>query len=63
MKASDSSAERTEELQIASVSYREEGIPFHVCDDALEAAHVLFDAGLVDDLTLEEVETELGAVF
>lgn len=63
MKASDSSAERTEELQVASVSYREEGIPFHVCNDAFEAAHVLYDAGLVDDLTLEEVETELGAVF
>ncbi len=63
MKASDASTERTEELKKAAISYREEGIPFHVCDNALEAADALFDLHLVDDLTLEEVETELGAVF
>lgn len=63
MKASDSSTERTEELKAASVAYRDEGIPFHVCDDALAAAQILHRLKVVDDITLVEVETELGAVF
>lgn len=63
MKASDSSTERTEELREESRGYRDEGIPFHVCDDADAAAQILHDLKLVDDITLVEVETEMGAVF
>ena len=32
-------------------------------DSVVEAAQLTFDAGLCDDLTLEEVQTELGAIF
>ena len=63
MKASDSSTERTDELKKAAATYREDGIPFHVCDDARAAAQILHHLKLVDDITLVEVETELGAVF
>lgn len=63
MKASDSSTERTEELREESRGYRDDGIPFHVCDDAVTAAQILHDLKLVDDITLVEVETEMGAVF
>jgi phosphatidate phosphatase APP1 len=63
MKASDSSTQRTEELREASRGYREEGIAFHVCDDAVAAAQILHDLKLVDDITLVEVDTEIGAVF
>lgn len=63
MKASDSSTERTDELREQSQEYRDEGILFHVCDDAVEATQILHDLKLVDDITLVEVETEMGAVF
>ncbi len=63
MRASDASAERTEELREQAVGFREEGIPFHVADDAMEAAEALHGANLCDDMTMEEVETEMGAVF
>ncbi|MFN8125159.1 MAG: phosphatase domain-containing protein [Candidatus Nanopelagicales bacterium] len=63
MKASDASAERTAELRDQAVGIRGEGIAFHVADDADEAAQALHAAGLCDDMTLEEVETEIGAVF
>jgi len=63
MRASDASAERTQELRDASSDYQRKGIPFHIADDASEAAAVLHGLNLCDDLTLEEVETELGAIF
>ncbi len=63
LKASDASAERTDELKEAGVAYRADGVPFHACDNSLEAATLLHDLKLVDDITLVEVETELGAVF
>lgn len=63
VKAGDSSAERTQELREASAVWRADGVPFFVADDAAEAAGILHDLGMVDDVTLEEVDTELGAVF
>ena len=42
---------------------RDEGIPILVVDDALAAAQDAVDLGLCDEVTIEEVETELGAVF
>lgn len=63
MKASDSSTERTDQLRAASVGYREAGIPMYVCDDAMVATQALHSMKLVDDITLVEVETEMGAVF
>ncbi len=40
-----------------------ERIPVHVVKDVEEAATIAFEAGLCDNLTLEEVRTELGAIF
>ncbi len=46
------------------MSYRDdEGISFHVCDNALQAAEALRDLKLVDDITMVGVKTEMGAIF
>ena len=57
--------EKTEaELSGMAEELREqENIPVHVVGSIIEAAQLTFDAGLCDDLTLEEVQTELGAIF
>ena len=51
------------ELRRKIPSLREEGIPILASENALEAAKDAMDMGLCDDVTLEEVETELGALF
>jgi phosphatidate phosphatase APP1 len=57
--------EETEtELNGKALALREqEDIPVHVVASVIEAAQLAYDAGLCDDLTLEEVQTELGAIF
>lgn len=56
--------ENEEQLRERAAALRdEEDIPVHVVATVLEAAQLTFDAGLCDDLTLEEVQTELGAIF
>jgi phosphatidate phosphatase APP1 len=42
---------------------RDEGIPILLADNALVAARDAAALGLCDDITVEEVETELGAIF
>lgn len=63
IKASDASAEKTQQWRDKEEAFAAEGIPFHVVDDALQAAIVAHDEGLVDRITIEEVETEMGALF
>jgi phosphatidate phosphatase APP1 len=63
VKAGDGSEEKTELLRRRVPHLREEGIPILVADNALEAAQDAVDLGLCDRVTLEEVETELGALF
>lgn len=55
--------ERIAEMHSKAVDARAEGIPVHVVTTVEEAAGLAHEAGLCDDLTLEEVRTELGAVF
>ena len=55
--------DRTEELSREAELQREAGIPVYVVADAVEAAELARDAGLCDDLTIDEVLTEIGAVF
>jgi phosphatidate phosphatase APP1 len=63
MQAGDSSAARTAELREQAPGLRAEGIPFTVAGTALEAAEVAHEMQLCDGITLEEVETEMGAIF
>jgi len=63
LRAGDGVAERTDELRQLAPSYRAEGIPFYIADDALEAAEIAAELDLCDTATLEEVETEMGAIF
>ena len=55
--------ERIAELTERADLDRQAGIPVHVVADAAEAAQLLAAAGLCDDLGVEDVATELGAVF
>lgn len=55
--------ERREEIAALAEQARSDGVPVHVVKNAEEAAAIATDLGLCDDLTLEEVRTELGAVF
>lgn len=55
--------ERLAEVSAMAAAAREEGLPVHVVAGALEAAELSLDLGMVDPLTLDEVRTELGAVF
>ena len=54
---------RREEVAALAEQARADGVPVHVVGNVEEAAMVAAEAGLCDDLTLEEVRTELGAVF
>lgn len=56
-------AERVAKLQAEAVPLRDQGIPMHVVESVTEAAIIARDLGLCDELTVEEVQTELGAVF
>lgn len=55
--------ERDAEVQELALQARGEGVPVHVVDSVVEAATVAQELGLCDSMTLEEVRTELGAVF
>lgn len=63
MKAGDGSQEKTDLLRRRIPHLREEGIPILVADDALVATRDAVELGLCDDVTVEEVETEMGALF
>lgn len=56
----DATAER---MRADAATWREEGIEFHLAEDAREAAGVLHALGLCDALTLAEVEAEFGPVY
>lgn len=62
IKAGDAAAERTDELHAAAEQWRSDGVPFYVANNAREAAVTLQNLGLVDAVTLEEVDTELGGM-
>jgi phosphatidate phosphatase APP1 len=55
--------ERLAHVQGLAEAARAEGLPVHVVAGAQEAAELSLQLGLVDALALEEVRTELGAVF
>lgn len=55
--------QRLSEMQANAELSREAGIPVHVVKDAEEAAQLTQELGFSDALTLDEVRTELGAVF
>ena len=55
--------ERDAEVKELAVAARAEGVPVHVVDSVAEAATLALEQGLCDSMTLEEVRTELGAVF
>ena len=57
------STEHTEIWRGKSEDLRSEGIPLHVIDDALEGARLCRDLEMCDELTVEEVEIEMGAIF
>ena len=63
MDAGEGAAEKTETLRKRIPHLREEGIPILLADNALVAAEDAVLLGLVDDVTPEEVETEMGAIF
>lgn len=63
ISAGKGSVENTELWREKSVELRDQGVPFHVIDDALEGARLCRDLGMCDELTVEEVETEMGAIF
>jgi phosphatidate phosphatase APP1 len=56
-------AGRQAEIAAQAEAARAEGIAVHVVNTVEEAAEIAQEAGLCDDLTIEEVRTELGAVF
>ena len=55
--------ERRIEVTAQAEEARAAGVPVYVVDSVEEAATIAIEAGLCDDLTIEEVRTELGAVF
>jgi phosphatidate phosphatase APP1 len=55
--------ERDAEVKELAIAARGEGVPVHVVDSVAEAATIALELGLCDSMTLEEVRTELGAVF
>ena len=55
--------ERNTEVREQALAARETGVPVHVVNSVEEAAVLTLERGLCDDLTLEEVRLELGAVF
>jgi phosphatidate phosphatase APP1 len=55
--------ERDAEVAELALQARGEGVPVHVVDSVAEAATIALELGLCDSMTLEEVRTELGAVF
>ena len=61
--AGSGSQEKTEQWRSDAPGLRDQGAPLHVVDDALEAARLCVDLGMCDPLTIEEVETEVGAIF
>lgn len=61
--AGSKSEDKTETWRSKSQTLRDEGVPLYVVDDALEAARLCVDLEMCDDLTVEEVETEMGAIF
>ena len=63
ISAGRGSTENTEHWREKSVDLRAQGVPLHVIDDALEGARLCRDLGMCDELTVEEVETEMGAIF
>ena len=63
ISAGRGSAENTAHWRQKSTDLRANGVPLHVIDDALEGARLCRDLGMCDELTVEEVETEMGAVF
>jgi phosphatidate phosphatase APP1 len=56
-------SERDAEVKELAGQARAEGIPVHAVDSVAEAATIALELGLCDSMTLEEVATELGAVF
>jgi phosphatidate phosphatase APP1 len=63
ISAGRSSSENTERWREKSGDLRDEGVPLHVIDNALEGARLCLDLGMCDELTVEEVELEIGAIF
>ena len=63
IRAGDGSAENAAKWREAAPTLQEEGIPLHVIDDALQGVKVCQALGLCDDLAVEEVEVEIGAIF
>lgn len=63
VSAGRGSAENTERWRGRSAELREQGVPLYVIDDALEGARLCLSLGMCDELTVEEVETEMGAIF
>ena len=55
--------ERDAEVKELAIAARGDGVPVHAVDSVAEAATIALELGLCDSMTLEEVRTELGAVF
>ena len=55
--------ERNAEVRARAEEARAEGIEVYAPESVPEAAQIALQAGLCDSMTLEEVQTELGAVF
>lgn len=58
-----SDTERQTSLKDEAGRLRGEGVEVHMVDDVGHAAQISYELGLCDELTINEVRTELGAVF
>lgn len=63
ISAGRGSTDKTEHWRNRSPELRAQGVPLYVIDDALEGARLCRDLEMCDELTVEEVETEMGAIF
>lgn len=63
VRAPGKSDERVAQLRELAGSLRKEGITFVMADDASVAARELLSLELIDNLTVEDVDTEIGARF